>query len=590
MAGLDLQSLLKATETLAGEVILERLLEKLIAVCLEVAGARSGALVLAQGGGDGRLQVRARGAVAEPVALERTALGTSPGLPRTLVEHVFSHGEAVVLGDASRHGDFIADPYFASGGVKSALAMPLWRQGRPLGVLYLENNLATRMFTAERVRLLQLLSAQIAIALENSLLFEELTIEVRDRTRAEQAVRFLAEAGAALSESLDYERTLAEVARLAVPFMADWCTVDLVEPRRSCSRWRWPTATPPRRSGCASCAAFPARPARATCRQPRPLRTRAPVLIRRRLRGDAWPRRPSPRDPGAGARDWGRDQRDDPCRWWPAASAGWARSPWARRPERRYGPKDLALAEELARRAALAIDNARLYQAAQEAVRLRDEFLSIASHELNTPIATLRLSVEPLAPDILRCRARPSPGCWPASAARPSGYRSWSGRCWRWPASRRAIVHPQRETIDLGALIRDVTTRLADSLARARCPLTLDLDAAVVGQWDRGALERVLESLLSNASKFGSGKPIQVTLRSAPASARFTVRDEGIGIESGQLPRIFDRFARGVPATHYGGLGLGLYIARALVLSLSGTITVDSSPGQGASFTVTLPR
>ena len=95
-----------------------------------------------------------------------------------------------------------------------------------------------------------------------------------------------------------------------------------------------------------------------------------------------------------------------------------------------------------------------------------------------------------------------------------------------------------------------MTTRLADSLARARCPLTLDLDVAVVGQWDRGALERVLESLLSNASKFGSGKPIQVTLRSAPASARFTVRDEGIGIESGQLPRIFDRFARGVPATH----------------------------------------
>ena len=197
---------------------------------LEVAGARSGALVLAQGGGDGRLQVRARGAVAEPVALERTALGTSPGLPRTLVEHVFSHGEAVVLGDASRHGDFIADPNFASGGVKSALAMPLWRQGRPLGaVLYLENDLASHGFPPERVRVLNLLSSQMAISLENGRLFDDLTVEVRDRTRAEQAVRFLAEASAALAELLDYRTTLTDVARLVVPFLADWCTVDVVE-------------------------------------------------------------------------------------------------------------------------------------------------------------------------------------------------------------------------------------------------------------------------------------------------------------------------------------------------------------------------
>ena len=226
---LDLHSLMKATETLAAEVVLDRLLEKLIAVCLEVAGARSGALVLAQGSGDGRLQVRARGAVAEPVALEQTALGTSLGLPRTLVEHVFSRGEAVVLGDASRQGDFTTDPYFVGGGVKSALAIPLVRQGRSLGVLYLENDLATHGFPAERVRVLGLLSSQIAISLENGRLFEDLKVEVGNRTRAEQAVRFLAEASATLAESLDYRTTLTEVARLAVPFLADWCTVDVVE-------------------------------------------------------------------------------------------------------------------------------------------------------------------------------------------------------------------------------------------------------------------------------------------------------------------------------------------------------------------------
>ena len=128
------------------------------------------------------------------------------------------------------------------------------------------------------------------------------------------------------------------------------------------------------------------------------LRTRAPVLIAEvseaRMAAaipipatSSWCRRWAP------ARWW-------PCRWWPAAGR-WAPSPWASpSPSRRYGATDVALAQELARRAAIAVDNARLYQDAQEAVRLRDEFLTVASHELNTPIATLRLSVEPLAPDV----------------------------------------------------------------------------------------------------------------------------------------------------------------------------------------------
>ena len=95
-------------------------------------------------------------------------------------------------------------------------------------MLYLENDLATHAFPPERVRVLTLLSSQMAISLENSRLFEDLG-GGPGRTRAEKAVRFLAEASAALAESLDYRTTLAEVARLAVPFLADWCTVDVVE-------------------------------------------------------------------------------------------------------------------------------------------------------------------------------------------------------------------------------------------------------------------------------------------------------------------------------------------------------------------------
>jgi signal transduction histidine kinase len=100
----------------------------------------------------------------------------------------------------------------------------------------------------------------------------------------------------------------------------------------------------------------------------------------------------------------------------------------------------------------------------------------------------------------------------------------------------------------------------------------------------------VLTNLLSNAMKFGVGRPIEVTLRGGRETARLTVRDHGIGIEPAQIPRIFDRFARGVSAAHYGGLGLGLYIASVIVKGFGGTITAESSPGHGAAFTVDLPR
>ena len=96
-------------------------------------------------------------------------------------------------------------------------------------MLYLENNLTTHAFPQERVQMLGLLAPQIGVSLENSRLFEDLKVEIKQRTQAERSVRFLAEASAAPGRSLDYRSTLAEVARLAVPFLADWCLVDVLE-------------------------------------------------------------------------------------------------------------------------------------------------------------------------------------------------------------------------------------------------------------------------------------------------------------------------------------------------------------------------
>ncbi|MCP3145373.1 AAA family ATPase, partial [Pyxidicoccus xibeiensis] len=225
-ASLDLLSLLKASETLVGEVVLDRLMEKLMAVCLEAAGATRGALVLDEAGS---LVVRAEGRVSEHVNLEHTPLAASTEVPGSLVEHAWRTRETLVLGDAAHQGRFVADPCVVRRSIKSALAVPIQRQARTVGVLYLENELATRAFTPERVGVLRALSSQLAISLENSQLFEQLKVEVNERRRAEAAVRFLADSGLVLAESLDVELIFSRAARLVVPFLADWCMFTLPE-------------------------------------------------------------------------------------------------------------------------------------------------------------------------------------------------------------------------------------------------------------------------------------------------------------------------------------------------------------------------
>ena len=110
-----------------------------------------------------------------------------------------------------------------------------------------------------------------------------------------------------------------------------------------------------------------------------------------------------------------------------------------------------------------------------------------------------------------------------------------------------------------------------------------------MGQWDRFRLEQVVNNILSNAIKFGLGKPIEIVIRAGGDQAILTVRDRGIGIEPLILPRLFKPFERGVSERHYGGLGLGLHIVKTIVEAMQGSVRVESKPGEGSLFTVELP-
>jgi signal transduction histidine kinase len=147
----------------------------------------------------------------------------------------------------------------------------------------------------------------------------------------------------------------------------------------------------------------------------------------------------------------------------------------------------------------------------------------------------------------------------------------------------------RREQVDLSEVIRKVATDYSDILRRAGCELDLTVRGSVIGRWDRSRIEQVAIALLSNAMKYGAKGRIVVDVAAKGALARLSVRDFGIGIAPADQERIFERFERAITASHYGGLGLGLYIARQIVVSHQGSIRVKSAPGFGATFTVELP-
>jgi signal transduction histidine kinase len=144
--------------------------------------------------------------------------------------------------------------------------------------------------------------------------------------------------------------------------------------------------------------------------------------------------------------------------------------------------------------------------------------------------------------------------------------------------------------VDVGDLVREVVERADADAARAGSTITAQLPVTVAARVDRMRIDQVLTNLLSNAIKYGGGKPIEVSLGEDGDQLSLAVRDHGVGIAAQDLTRIFGRFERAVESSHYGGLGLGLYIANQMVIAHGGTIVASSPPGQGATFTIRIPR
>ncbi|WP_437739899.1 AAA family ATPase [Sorangium sp. So ce1504] len=684
----DVLSVVKASQSISGELKLPRLLDMLLRTMVEHAGAEQGCVLLIR---DERLWSAAIEAPRGAVRMRDAGEAPSAALPQSILNYVRRSHERVLLDDAAARHPFSEDEYFTRKRPRSVLCLPIVRQTRLLGLLYLENNLVTGAFTPGRLTVLELLASQSAISLENAMLYtdieqenaerrraerelresqatlqaivdnsaaaiflkdregryllvnrqassiaglpshrllgktdaellpaalaeiiddhdrrvleageplefeEEVAMEdglhtflslkfplgeevmpgvlcgistdITERKRAELAERFLADASRKLM-ALGYGATLESVAQLAVPELADRCVIDVDltqdAPGRTVTAGmpaelagavvdalRALTATPPRRPEVGDVRAAP-------LLEPLGVHSflRVPLLARDRRFG--------------------------------------VMTLLAAAPRRRFGPTDLWIAEELGLRAALALDNSRLFAEAQEAIERRNEFLLVASHELKTPLTSLKMQAHLLArllprfqrAEVAQERIDAAIQLLNRQIARLAHLVNELLDVTRLNAGRLTLA---RAPVDLAALTREAVERMRQQFADARCRIQLDLEEPVVGHWDASRVEQVVINLLSNAMKYGAGAPIHVVVRGLEDRARLVVRDHGIGIAETDQARIFERFERAVSVRNFGGLGLGLYIVRWIVASHGGTIRVESAPGAGAAFIIELP-
>ena len=406
------------------------------------------------------------------------------------------------------------------------------------------------------------------------------------QAEAEAAQRRLAFLFRATSELLEQplstDALLATIARLVLPQLGDYCIVDLVEGEQ---RLRHVAATPGRDDLANRLDANPAFAPTGDSLVARVMRTAQPFVFS-----------PSDAAAPAGALDLAT------AHVW--SLAGWRAClivPLSARNRtvgaitlvsfaRDYGNDDLALAQELGHRVALAVDNAHLYDEARAAVRARDEVLAIVSHDLRNPLSTILTSTGHLLDTLDR---------------EGDGMRAPLERCQR---AARSMTHMISDLVDaasletgtlsldqheneLGRVINDALDLLEPLAEMRHLHLSCELMGGVQQAFcDRERIVQVLSNLVGNAIKFTPADgSIRIVAEAWGEMVRIAVSDDGPGIAPDQIPRIFDRYWHQGQRESRHGAGLGLYIAKGIVENHGGRIWVDSTLGHGSTFYFTLP-
>jgi PAS domain S-box-containing protein len=412
-------------------------------------------------------------------------------------------------------------------------------------------------------------------------------VDVTERKRAEEALRFLAESSELLVSSLDYETTLASVARLLVPQIADWCAVDVLKDNEL--RRVAVTHVDPEKVNLARELGRRYPPnLEARYGVPHVLRTGEPEVysdipdsLLVQVARDA--------EHLALLRALGMKSAVVVPLIVRRRSIG-AITIVSAESGRRYGQEDLRLVLALAGRAAQAVDNSRLFTEAQTALRARDDLLHTVSHDLRQPLTVIsgyaQMLQRALAQEDADDRKREGVDAIVANAQRLGSLIADLVDSARIEAGQFVL---DRELLQLGPFLRAVINRTTAIDDGGRLHLELP-EKSLAASADPSRLERAIVNLIGNAIKYSpDGAPVIVSLRAIGSEAVVSVVDQGPGVTPEQQRHLFERFYRAEESVEVEGLGLGLYITRLIIESHGGRVWVESEPGSGSTFSFSLP-
>ncbi len=495
----------------------------------------------------------------------------------------------MVLDDVSEFR--FSNPAMLRRGVRSLMGVPMILDHRVLGVIHVGMR-SPRHFDDGELRLLELAAARISLAVDRSNLYEAERLARAAAERAQRRDEFLARASEILSSSLDQKITLGHATQIAVPEIGDICTVVLID-RDGIVRLVAGTATADLRH------LLPP----AGEKLPRPL-SECPTISRLVESGETLLIEDGIEEFLAEISAGDDHLRDLHC----AALKSAMRLPLKSggrvigvitfclaSEDRNFTAADVALAEDFAHVVALATDNTTHYMEAQRAIGARDEFISIASHELKTPLTTVKGYVQ-----LLRRHLNESTPDHERVVRTLGQLQDQVGRFEELVDELLDVSRIQSDRIrlnyerfDLSYLVSQVIDRVAQAHEQ-QSPHMVEyaIPGPIWGSWDASRIDQVVTNVLSNAFKYSPAEStVTVEVSADDEKVEIRITDQGIGVAEKDVEVILQPFARGTGASEVAqGAGLGLYISNEIVVRHGGSLSIESCPGAGSTFSICLPR
>jgi PAS domain S-box-containing protein len=535
---LDVGTVLKASQAVSGEIVLGELIKTLLRIAVEHAGAERGLLILFPGD-EPRIAAEAttgRGQV--EVTLRQTAASPAE-LPESVLHNVIRTLESVILDDASAQNPFSVDEYICQKHARSVLCLPLVKQAKLIGVLYLENNLASHVFTPARISVLELLASQAAISLENARLYNDL----RER---EARIRRLVDSNIVGIVIWNVQGRIIE---------ANQAFLDIVGyAREDLASLRWTELTPPEWRDVDD-QAFAELNATGTV-QPREkeyLRkdgSRVPVLVARAL-----------------------------FEWKPDEGVSFV-----------IDMTDRKRAEERLRASEQRLVDAQMELAHVTRITTLGELTASIAHEVNQPLAAVVANAEACLSWLRRGTPDVDAACLSVEWIIDDGNRASEViRRVRTLAKKTSL---EKVPLDVNDVVRETIPLVRRELISHQVSLRMDLAAAVPKTLgDRVQLQQVIINLVMNgieAMQSVTDRPRELVVRSGQdeaGQALISVADCGVGIAAENVDRLFNAFF----TTKSGGMGMGLSICRSIIEAHGGRLWATANLPQGATFQFTLP-